>query len=282
MRLTTKIIIGIFVSIFILSLLFIIGFSFTERKNFNKTNFGIHVIKLPQENKKEVNTESSRVIVLTVQTNDKNRFTSWYSNEESGLFIRTASATNEENKLFIPEALKDFIAIQTNQDTLIVKIKMDEVLEKYGYKDEALGIREAVQISGFNLCLYTSNVNVINKIRGIQTRISNLEADSIKIYSAGDVIIDSCKANVIEPESGRKLTVSNSAAKVLNLDLDQTTNWNINNCDIAVRNYTGSKRYHTLTFSRPESGTINWQPKNNESELNIKIKGDSAQISIQM
>ena len=287
MRLTTKIITGIILSIFILSILHIIAYSFTDRKNF-KWSFPGHSIKLPQTDKTGMNIESYKVIVLE---SEESIYYYWFANEE-GLFIQPALTNDEENKFFIPEALNDFISTQTNNDTLIIKINFDEVMEKYSTIDEALkkrqisGIQYAISVSGFNLYLHASNVNVINKLNDIQTRISNIKAESIKIYSTGDVVIDSCKVNVIEPvlePSYRKLTIENSIVKVLNLDLDRMGTWNINNCNIETSNFTGSGRNNDITLSQPEKfGRINWLPKNKDAELNIILKGDTAQISFQI
>ena len=285
MRLTTKIVIGIILSLLLLCLTLIIGYSFTDRKNYQGNYYSMQSIDIPQTDKTEVDLESYRVVVFMEQTNDKSRFSTWYSSQANGLFIQTAT---EKNKLVIPEALKNFVSTQTNEDTLTVKIKMDEFLELYGYKDEAFekgtksGSKESITISGLSIRLHTENVNVINKLRGIKTQIDNLETDSIKIYASGEIVIDACKANVIEPLSRQKLSVTNSSAKAINLDLDQVSNWSIKDCDIEEQNMTGSKRNHNITLTGTEKSKINWAPKNKDAELNIRIKGETATISYQI
>jgi len=285
MRLTTKIVIGIILSLLLLCLTLIIGYSFTDRKNYQGNYYSMQSIDIPQTDKTEVDLESYRVVVFMEQTNDKSRFSTWYSSQANGLFIQTAT---EKNKLVIPEALKNFVSTQTNEDTLTVKIKMDEFLELYGYKDEAFekgtksGSKESITISGLSIRLHTENVNVINKLRGIKTQIDNLETDSIKIYASGEIVIDACKANVIEPLSRQKLSVTNSSAKAINLDLDQVSNWSIKDCDIEVQNMTGSKRSYYITLTETEKSKINWAPKNKDAELNIRIKGETATISYQI
>ena len=286
MRLTTKIITSIILSIFILSLLHIIAYSFTDRKNF-KWPFTGHSIKLPQTDRTGMNIKPYKVIVLE---SEESIYSYYFANENEGLFIQPAPTSDEENKLFIPEVLNDFITTKTNNDTLTVKINFDELMEKYGTIDEALkkcqisDTRYGISVSGFNLYLHTSNVNVINTLNDLQTRISNIKAESIKIYSTGDVVIDSCKVNMIEPvlePSYRKLTIENSSIKMLNLDLDRMGTWNISNCNIETSNFTGSRRYNNITLSQPEMfGRINWLPKNKDAELHITLKGDPAQIRL--
>ena len=284
MRLSTKIIIGIILSIFLLSLLHIISFSFTDRKHYQKI-FLDRSIKIPQMDKTGINIESYRVITVASKRSDnEGGFYIYFTNEENGLFIQPAASTDEENSLFIPKALYDCISTKSNNDTLTLTINLDEVRDKYGTIDEANAksnhsLSSSIPVSGFNLYLHTSNINVINQLNGVQTLISNIVAESIKISSKGDVTIDSCKANVIEPYSKRKLNVSNSFAKVLILDLDEINNWKIDNCDIEARNYTGGRPNHSITITGDESEKINWLPKNKEAELNLKFKGSAAKIN---
>ena len=287
MRLTTKIIIGIIMSFFILSLLLIIGYSFTDRKNYRRS-FPESAIKIPQENKTCINLEKYKVIILEVELSDTERsYYCYFPNEENGLFISPATTGDEENKLFFPEALNDFIYTQINNDTLTVKIKIDEVRENFGIINGALEKREisrfmyGYSISGFNLHLHTLNVNVINNT-DIETQIRNMKTDSIKIYSTGEITIDSCFANVIEPSSKRKLTVTNSIAKSIYLDLDIVNDWNIDNdSDIDAYFFSGSKKSNNISLRSDYRGKIIWQPKNTDAEFNIKIKGNAAEINFE-
>ena len=290
MRLTTKIITGFFLSIFILSLLHIIGYSFSDRKL--NTSFPDYSIKIPQTNPRGIDIASYRVFVFeSLQTDFHEQYRLAIAKEGSSLFIQPATTENDDNKLLIPDALYDFLSTQAQNDTLTVKINLDEICEKYGTIDtidEAVlklkkGIKIGIPISGLNLYLHTSNanINIINYLSNIQTRINKMEMDSIIIYSStGDITIDSCKVKVIEPSNNRKLTVTNSTAQIINLDLDHLNNWNIKDCDIEMRNYTGSGQKN-IRIDGNERGKINWRPKDENAELNIKLKVDSAQIVFQ-
>ena len=286
MRLTTKIIIGIILSIFALSLLHIIAFSFTDRKNYSRS-YPNRSIVIPQTNNTGINIESYRVIVLASEQFDmQDRFYCHFPKENNGLLIHPAATIDEDNKLFIPEALNGFITTQTNNDTLILKIKIDALSEKYGNKDDGntkylSGIKHALPISGLNLYLHTSNAHVINRLSDLQTQINNMKSDSIVIYSSGEIVINDCKANVMIPNSIRKISVTNSVAGEITLDLDSVDKWEIYNSTVKTRNFTGSKRNHNLVFSENEHGKINWLPKNKDAELNIRFKVSSAQISYQ-
>ncbi|MDR0575780.1 MAG: hypothetical protein LBG96_17465 [Tannerella sp.] len=279
MKLTTKIISGIILSAFALSLLFIIGFSFTDRKYFKRA-YNNTITRIPQDNMMGIEVEPYRVIVLDTERPDtENNDAYGFGYDECGLFINPAATPDKENKLFIPEALHGFISAKTNDDTLTIRIKIDELRKKYKKEDAD----NYTFFAGINLHLYTSNTNVINKITSVQTKISNIETDTIRVNAWGDIHIDSCKAIVINPvleENYRKLTVKNSYARTIHLDLDRINNWNIENCKIKEENLTGSNR-HSITKHRNESGTINWYPKNKDAELNIKVQGDVTQIIFQ-
>jgi hypothetical protein len=62
MRLTTKIISGFIMSIFFISLTFIIGFFFTDRKN--KKHSNLNVIDIPQDNITSIELGSFKTIVI--------------------------------------------------------------------------------------------------------------------------------------------------------------------------------------------------------------------------
>jgi len=276
MRFTSKIILGGILFIFITSVLFIIGFSFSERRNYESINIS-NQIYFSQDNPIGMDIESYRVIVFeTEKTDSQIRF--YFGAENNSLNINPMTS-EEVNKLFFPEALNGFVTANTNNDTLTIQIKFYEYREKYDVKV----FNNQIHLFGFNISIHTSKVNVINKLYGLPTTVSNIETDIIKIVSYGDVLIESCKAIVIDPVVNRrdsKLTVKNSVAKTINLDLDVLGSWSVEGCDVEVQNHTGSGKHH-ITQHRNEKTKINWNPKNENAELNIKVPGDSIQIVFQ-
>ena len=280
MRLTTKILSGVIGSIFILSLSFIIGFSFSERRHYS-TNYNTPNISIPQDNQIGISLEPHRVIVI------EEDFTGVRIEDEKtpgmirfNMGINISSLTinqivpEMESKLYIPEALNGCIATIIHDDTLTIQIKNYELRKKYDKEDSVAYI----SFSGVDLCLHISNVNIINKVSG-NSLLHNLETDSIVIDSRGDVLIESCKANFIHSVNGR-LTVKNSIVKAILLDLDRRGSWNLEGCEIENQIFTGSGRNY-VTWNRNETGTINWHPKNPDAELNLKIQGDTTQIVFQ-
>jgi hypothetical protein len=290
MRLTTKIITGFIGSVFLLSLLFIIGFSFTDRK-FNNAGVVFTNLNIPQENKSGIQLEHHRVIVFESEEPDAEYPVYTLGSETCGLFLSPPTPAGVVSELFFPEGMSACIFTQMNCDTLIVKLKFDEIRKKYQETDEkekdfnnTPTARIGIVFTGFNLYLQTSQVNIVNQLNNLPVYINSIKTDSIIVYSESDITIDSCKANVVTPdlrENYKKLTITNSAFKKLHLDLDRIHNWNIHNCEIETSNYTGSGQKN-IRLDKNEHGTINWRPKNDNAELNLKFKGDSTQIHFQI
>ena len=270
MKLTTKIILSIFGSIFFITLLFIIGFSFSERRNYKTFHF--NVISIPQDSQIGINLAPPYHVIVFEEEETEIQAEHVYFSENNYLNVCPITTTEEENKLFIPEALNGFISAKTDNDTLRIKIKVGELRKKYDEEDGTHPL-----LSDVHLYLHTSHVDVINHMSGIQTKVINMETDTIKIYSTGNILIDSCKANVIDPVTRNSLSVTNSTVKVINLDFNRISRWSITDCDIETKNMTGSDRHH-ITLHRSETGKINWYPKNEKAELNIKVPGDTTQI----
>ena len=278
MKLTTKIIFGIILSIFAISLLFIIGFSFSNRKNY-KNIYHSNVTFIPQDSLIGISVEPARVILLEMERTGSQTENDYGFVSDNNSLNLSSMTEGAEKKLFIPEALYGFVVAKTHNDTLAIQIKIDELRKKYDKE----GRKKYMSFSGINLDIQTSNVNVINKLNNFSTKISNIETDSIKIVSSGDILIESCQSIVIEPvmdNSHRKLNIRNSVAKEIHFDLDGLRNWNLEGCNIEIQNFTGSGR-HNITLDRNKAGKINWYPKNENAELNIKVQGDTAQIVFQ-
>ncbi|MDR2679751.1 MAG: hypothetical protein LBC47_02950 [Tannerella sp.] len=273
MRTTTKIITGIILSIFVISLTFITGFSFTDRKNYHRWNNS--AVDIPQDSKTGIDTEPYRVIVLEREKHEQvqGRFYHIFAGDNCGLFLNSVTAETEKNKLFIPEVLLDFVSAKTCSDTLTVTINVEALSEKY-----AKGERSVISFTGINLYLHTSRVDVVNKLLEIPTVIRNIETDTVKVSSGGHIHIESCTARVIKPLKSRSFKINDCKIDELNIDLDLVTgNWNVENCTVGTENFTGGGN-HSIILTKDESKKINWIPKNKKAKLNVTLPGDTTQF----
>ena len=273
MRLTTKIILGIILSVFIISLTFIIGFSFTDRKNQKQSN----VIDLPQGNLIGIELASFKTILIDEIQLESNGYNYGLSDKCNIIFDSVPANPNPE-MLFIPGVLKEFIAVYTSDDTLMIKLNVPDLGEKF--RTDAYRFQV---ISGINLHFNISKFDIVNKAQLLSIVMKNIETDSMKVASNSNIFIDSCKVLCIEPQflnNYRSLKISNCDVKRINLDLDNMWNCNIESCNIEEEYITGS-RTHSITQNKNEASTINWNPKEKDAELNIKIQGEPAKIIIQ-
>ena len=270
MRLTTKIISGIILSLFLISLIFIIGFSFTDRKNYKSTY--LNAINLSQDNKTGIELPPYKTILIdevAIEANGR------YSNRLStgcNLYIDPISENQNPDMIFVPESIKDVVSFDTYGDTLKIMINVLEL--------DSNDKKMFQFYSGLNLYLNISKIDIISNVSQLSVTARNIQTDSMKIKSSGNIFIDSCKADVITPSlfaSYRQLLIKNSEMIKLNLDLDNISNWKIENCNIEEENLTGSKT-HRITQRKDESKIINWHPKNNKAILNITIESDTARI----
>jgi hypothetical protein len=268
MRLTTKIISGIILSIFTISLIFIIGFSFTDRKNYEGSY--LNNINLSQENKKGIELPPYKTILIdevAFESNGRYRLSA-----NCNIDINPTSESHNSDMMFVPESIKDLISFDTYGDTLKITLSLHNI---HTENKKRLNF-----YSGFNINLNISKIDVISKVPGLSVTANNIQTDSMKIKSSGNIFINSCKADVIEPSlfaNYRQLLIKNSEMIKLNLDLDNISNWKIENCNIEEENLTGSKT-HRITQRKDESKIINWHPKNDKAILNITIESDTARI----
>ena len=274
MRLTTKIVFGIILSIFFISLTFIVGFSFSDRKNYSFMS-NIQAIELPQDNVTGIELGAFKTIIIDEIPYEGSHY--YIQNNYGSINFDSIPEKGKPDMLFVPESLKDFVVINTSNDTLTIKLNMPELEKKYKSDDH-----KETDISGMNMYISAAKTDIINRLR-LSVNIKNIETDSIKIISNGSIFIDSCKAQFIAPvlkSNHEKFNLTNCNVKRINLDCDHVRNWNIENSNIEEKHITGSGN-HNITLHRNESGKIKWFPKNDKAELNIKIPGDTTEIIIQ-
>jgi hypothetical protein len=286
MRLTTRIITGIILSIFALALLFIIGFSFTDRKIFNRRQ--LNTIILPQDHQAGITLPSFKTVIIESEEphamSEAPHAMDKYGHididvRDCNLYIDPVSGENNPEMLFFPESLKDFISTGMSNDTLKIRLDMWNLCRKYKSEEHRVSY-----VSGINLRFVIAKIDVVNKLSDLSITIKNIETDRIKVDSYGNIRIDSCKAEVIEPliRSGyHKLIVENCVSHAVNMNLDYVKKWNIKeNCTIDEVNYTGSGEHHIIVH-RNTSEKMNWLPKKKKAKLNLTIQGDTTQILIQ-
>ena len=273
MRLTTKIVLGIIISLFLLSFGAIIIISFIDEKF--KENSNLYTPDISQKNIIPVNVEPFQTVWIDqVQIQDAlNVFL------RGTIRLKPVINPDEKNKLFLPEELLRFTDIISSNDTLIIRLKVDELYEQY--VTSRVPKHLFCVIEGFNFFIHTNTVDVISDMVGMQVDVRNIKTDKIKIQANSAIAIDSCQTNLIAPRmrnSPYQFLLTNSQVKELNIDLDQMGDtWTIKNCDIEVENLTGSNK-HSVSLPKGEANIMHWMPKNKDAQLTVTLYGDTASV----
>ena len=278
MKLTTKIVLGIIISIFLLSFVFIICISFIDKEN-DMFNPNSRFKSISQENIISVDIEPFKTVFIYEELEQKRR------NIFPGgtVTLQPVINENEKNKILLPEELLKFTGITSSNDTLFIWLKMDEVYEQHEESISAIEKRGmAYALDGFNFYLHTNLVDIVCDIDKIKIDIQNIKTDIINVRSFGEISIDSCQANLIETYSRHWKTtlIKNSKVKELSIDLDVIKNWKTEGCEIEILNLTGSGK-HSVLFTENTTKVTNWIPKNKEAQLMVTLHGDTARIVFQ-
>lgn len=269
MRLTTKIVAGIILSFFLLTITYIIAMSFTDRKD-------AYEHRISSESKIGLEVKPYKTVKITCEPHESEGFFNLF-----GAFILQPKTTDDEaNKLFIPEELSRFVVVESSGDTLVINVKMQEIKKAY-FDNKAL---RSNRLFGADFNLYTTDIDVISDLPEVNIIVKNIETDQIKLNTSSYTLIENCKADLVEPSvSGRwkMLEVKNSHIKNLVMDFDKIGEWTLtNNTTIEVGNFTGSKDNSKMQFSNQTIRAINWHPKSKDSRLTVTLPGDTARITL--
>jgi hypothetical protein len=274
MKLTTKILLYIILSIFFISIAIIIGFSFSGKQDFS---FSVqHHIKIPETGMAIIEVEPYTVVVIDKKLSDSEMNFVVSQQENNWLNVSPASNSAEENQLLLPEGFRNFISVATVNDTLTVTLNADSLLEVYNRE-----VKHYAFLSDFNLVLHPSKVDIINRLYHLPIEVSDFETDIMKIKNNGNIFIKGCNVQIFEPIVSGELEISDSKINSLNLDLDHIHAWDFANSEIETLNFTGGSNISRAILSKGDVKKVNWLPKNKSAKLQIEIPGDTTQIWLQ-
>ena len=272
MRLTTKIIVGIISFIFLFSLIFIIGFSFSDRTE--KRNFNVDQGSISRENKKEIELDFFKTVLID------------YLNDTDGhnilpkgtISIRPLSG-NEKNKLIVSEEMNSYLTLNISNDTLIILFDRKKLYEKYRLDKEYPQYKYIhTSIEGAEMTLQSNYVDIISNLNQLEIEVKNIKTNHIKV-NAFATIIDSCEAISVSPYNQQRFILKNSKVEELNIDLDFISNWSVEKCELTRKNITGSGKKST-NLNKYESMELNWLPKDRKATLNLTLYGDTSRIVV--
>ena len=272
MKTTTKIVLSLILFLFLLNLSVIIAVSFIDADKYER-RYIVHTTSVSQENLIAIDVASFRTIRIDKEESNEVK----NLNVSGTIRISPANDQETENKLLLPEELLKSTDITSSDDTLIIRLKPGVLYEQY--VDERKG--KFFLINDINYFVHTNTVDVICNMAEIKVDVRNITTEKINIHTYGNVEIDSCRVEFVEPDiqnnSGRFL-LKNSQVNELRIDLDKIGRaWQIENCAIEVENLTGSGK-HNVVLTNSEAKIMNWHPKNKDAQLTVTLKGDTASV----
>jgi hypothetical protein len=194
----------------------------------------------------------------------------------------TSALGSGPGRLFLPEALRDFVSTELSQDTLRIRVDARRLYRSYQTEENR---HREYSLAGIHLRFVIPAIDVVNKVQELAVRVKDVETDRIRIDSYGEVFLEGCKAEVITPvmRTGYKqLTLDSCMAQTMNLDLDHARHWNkMPNCTIREMNLTGSGTHQiVLPHGMQKQGMINWLPKDRKAQLDLRMQGDTTRLLI--
>lgn len=282
MRLTTKIVLGIIATIFLISIISIVCFSINYEKLIAEEELNTEDIKMTS-----IDIPPYKFIMLNMESNDD------FIYYPGTLDIHPLMDENEKkkwpfpnagekDKLIVTEVLKPNIRQVLSGDTLKLFLKPTDKMLR-GAKDRRMYHLD----SEVNMLLFTdSDINIINNIQFISVNIKDITANSIRVGSHGKTWLQNCTVNTFNPAIDdksesflmiRNLSIDNSKIDVLNCRFVEDNELNINNSKIETGNlygYTNNKIIiPSNTFKK-----INHVKKSDERALNVEILSDTVQF----
>jgi len=271
MKRTTKIFIGVFGAVLLLSIFVIIYMSYLYDDKYNKS--------LKLEQKQIMISESSEYKVIIFETEEPVDLQDRYAlaKQLSGqIQIKKSGDGKKSGNFSMPEALCLFTKTTISNDTLRISLNHKELLSHY-YNGWGISLSK---LSGLDFTVYAdSSVDMVNRISGIDILFKGLELDKVNAetyYSS--VVIDSCHFSRLSTLRMGSYLFNMEQSTIDTLDIGIDNDYlnidNVKGCDINVMNLTElNKAGGHIYIEIPDKfcNTLNWYPKNKGSNLRLLV-----------
>lgn len=264
MRLTTKLVIGIILLVFIASISAIVGLSFTDlptrshRMNEVRTNAVKYM---------DLKVDTYKTVKIDIEPSSADVYRRQKGDILSELYIENTRAGKSINTISVNQKMRNYLRVNVQNDTLYLKIDLVKLL-----KDNNSEILNEIVA----LKIYNDNADVDNRIPGLNMKITGMKGNDIKLSSEGTILVKESTFDKLECLKGN-IFLERVSLNYLNLDLDNVHDWKVNDCKINEENLSGSRSHYIVT-PKSETKVLNWHPKNKEANLNVKISGGNARL----
>ena len=263
MRTTSKIIVGGYLFMTIVGLIYIIVES-----------------RVPSEKVFEFSLKNDRIETKELPIFKVFKLMYTHNNtSENRIYLRDAIFTITESKtdissFDIPETFGSTLLFETIEDTLICKITLPDTIKQVmkGHK-----LFHLLNLH-CNLSLPKgSSTFVRNDVEYFNTNIKNVEFENLSLESRSPVRLTSSKlSNFSYNVSGRyhlslNINVINSTIKNYNLDLDHLGDWSVKESHIGKLNLSSDKQVYTNFIPYVMCDEVIYTPKNKKASLEVKL-----------
>jgi len=279
MKSTTKIVLGILIVVFSLSIIFIAYVA--SRYDSNYPDHGKVVNhQIPQGNMEAPDLPPFKVACLTVDPDASVQKWNWVGGT---IFLKPSGTGDKGNKLSFSENISSFVSYNVEGDTLIIKLKHGDIYNAYrGSEGSGYIFVHGVDI---NLAI-DSDIEVISNIPQFGVTAEDIAVNEATISANNaEIKVLSSKIgvlNIVNPQNGSKqhALIERSEIGTYNLDLDNLYGWRVSESKIGVENLTGGGQ-HDIQQSKQESTVVNWIPKSKDASLKVQLFGDTVSIKFQ-
>lgn len=267
MRRTTIILLSIFSSLLLLSVIFIFFQSTLKPSDYDRilqeSNLSgqIDSISMP-----------SYKILKIIDKSDLQ-----YNHIDGKLYIKTLKPGTQKEYLYLSKEFSNLVNKRMSGDTLIIQLNYTEKdLEAISKKGKFTSV---VKPSFYLYADSTSKLFIRNEVNQLEMSLKGINTSEVVLYSCSEATIDSCKISKLSISGNYpRIMLKNSHINIFNLDLDNLNNWDVKNCQINEENLTGSSR-HNIYLPKSECKKMNWKGKTKDAVLNVNLDSDKATIS---
>ncbi|WP_029906818.1 hypothetical protein [Prevotella sp. 10(H)] len=274
MRLTTKIVLGIIIAVFVIAISYICYTSLNYDENMKRGfSLGEEMVEMDVLAQGAVEIRSE---IFSEEYRKKHDMSDFYKCCDGNIEIKQSNDKAQIGKIFVPKKLKEYVSYSTENKKLIIDVKIQSLIDDLQESEE-----KESYINDMNFIVYVDSlVNVSSNITGIRASAKDLDAREINLDVTGaDLEIINCTADIVRPliRNWGRFTMKDSKTAALDIDLDHLHNWTIDKCDIDTENLTGSRDYY-INLPKSECKVMNWNPKNENASVRVTLGSDTAKI----
>lgn len=183
--------------------------------------------------------------------------------------VDITSSANENEKV-ISYPVSDYLKI--NKEDGVLKVILD--LTSENFKNNKPGIGRGLSLENLNINIeINKELKSIHGSKGFEVTLEQIQLDSLYLVTKS-AEIKSCEIRSLVLDSDTRFKGNTSQINDLYIDLDNIDGWDIKESKVNTLHLTGSRKYQNH-LSSDQYNQLLWEPKNENAELKVTLKGKS-------